>query len=385
MVICTKKDKQVTYVKGVSDVDIGFSYNFPAIRGIQADKEFFIAMCPLRVIPKIFLFDEEEIPPEFRAQRIINKNRVPEITNYILDNRKDYVFSSLTASIDGDITFIPSSNQPGLKETGILTISLDSRFLINDGQHRRAAIEEALRVNPDLGNETISVVFFIDKGLERAQQMFADLNRHSVNTTSSIGILYDHRDQLAITTKDIIDSNVFLKRYTDKEKVSLSKNSPKLLSLNHLFNTNLKILDTNKGDPINKDQIDFLYDFWSEVVKSIDEWVQILNKDLTPKQLRANYIVGHGVFLEALGLVGHQLYIEYRKNWRTYISKLSKIDWSRTRTDLWQNRAIGKNGRVTKNNTTIKLTAIQIKKLIDLPLTQSEQIAESKFMEEISS
>ncbi|WP_306460754.1 DNA sulfur modification protein DndB, partial [Mycobacterium tuberculosis] len=62
-------------------------------------------MCPLRLIPKIFLFDEEEIPAEHRAQRLMNKSRIPEITNYILENSKDYIFSSLTASVDGEMRF----------------------------------------------------------------------------------------------------------------------------------------------------------------------------------------------------------------------------------------------------------------------------------------
>jgi DNA sulfur modification protein DndB len=61
---------------------------------------------------------------------------------------------------------------------------MSSRFLINDGQHRRAAIEEALKVRPEFGDETISVVFFIDAGLENSQQMFADLNKHAVRPTN---------------------------------------------------------------------------------------------------------------------------------------------------------------------------------------------------------
>src|SRR5690606_5647037 len=216
-----------------------FSYNFPVIRGIQAGKEYYVAMCPLRLIPKIFLFDEEEVPPEYRSQRILNKNRIPDITNYIINNHDNYVFSSLTASIDGEVKFTPVSNDPAFNNMGMLSVSLDAKFLINDGQHRRAAIEEALKINPELGSETISVVFFIDKGLKNSQQIFADLNKHAVNTTSSLGILYDHRDQLAIVTKEIVLRNKFLKRYTDKEKVSLSINSPKIVTLNHIFNTNL--------------------------------------------------------------------------------------------------------------------------------------------------
>ena len=78
-----------------------FEYVFPSIRGHQGGREYFISMCPLRLIPKIFLFDEDELRPEVRAQRILNRSRVPEIASYILANREDYVFSALTASIDG--------------------------------------------------------------------------------------------------------------------------------------------------------------------------------------------------------------------------------------------------------------------------------------------
>lgn len=365
-------------------MDFGFSYNFPAIRGVQAGKEYYIAMCPLRVIPKIFLFDEDEIPPEHRAQRILNKNRIPEMTNYIVDNRNDYVFSSLTASVDGEVEFTPVSEEPALKETGMLTISLDSRFLINDGQHRRAAIEEALRINPDLGSETISVVFFMDKGLQNSQQIFSDLNRHAVNTTSSIGILYDHRDKLALTTKSIIDMIPFLKRYTDKEKVSLSKNSPKIIALNHIFNTNLKLLGISKGDSINDNDKEFIIEFWKLLTNSIHEWNQVMNKELTPKDLRINYIVGHGVFLESLGLVGNYLRKYYPEDWQEYIKRLQEVDWARSNTSHWEGRAISKNGRIQKTANTIKLTAIQIKKLLNLPLMQQERTLEDEFTKGVS-
>ena len=35
-----------------------FEYNFPAIRGIQAGREYYVSMCPLRLIPRIFLFTD---------------------------------------------------------------------------------------------------------------------------------------------------------------------------------------------------------------------------------------------------------------------------------------------------------------------------------------
>lgn len=362
-------------------MDATFSYNFPAIRGIQANKEYFVAMCPLRIIPKIFLFDEEEIPPEHRAQRILNKSRIPDITNYILENINDYVFSSITASVDGELEFMPYNSDPSSRDLGQLRIALDARFLINDGQHRRAAIEEALKISPELGNETISVVFFHDEGLKKSQQIFSDLNRHAVNTTSSIGILYDHRDRIAMVTKEVIISTPLLHRYTDKERVSLSKNSPKILALNHIFNTNLKLLGKNKGDDITKEEEEFLKGFWSLLCSSIVEWNLVFNKELTPRDLRANFIVGHGIFIEALGLVGNYLRNYYPTEWQSYIKKLSKIDWNRNNIGDWLGRSFNQNGRIQKTSYTIQLTSNRIKQLIGLPLTESERELENKFFE----
>ncbi|MBS4205482.1 DNA sulfur modification protein DndB [Lederbergia citrea] len=365
-------------------MDSSFCYNFPALRGIQAEKEYFVAMCPLRIIPKIFLFDEEEVPPEYRAQRILNKARIPDITNYIIENQRDYVFSSMTASIDGEINFIPFSDEPSLKDLGQLRISLDSRFLINDGQHRRAAIEEALKISPELGDETISVVFFHDKNLKNSQQIFSDLNRHAVNTTSSIGILYDHRDRLALVTKDIIISIPMLNRYTDNERVSLSKNSPKVLALNHIFNTNLKLLGKSKGDKITNSDEQFLKEYWATLCEAITEWKMILNKELTPRELRVNYIVGHAVFFEALGILGYYLRKYHENEWKDYIKDLSKIDWNRANTNDWLGRAFNHSGRIQKTSHTIQLTCNRIKQLINLPLTDAEQVLEDKYFQGVN-
>src|SRR5690242_15791216 len=35
-----------------------FEYVFPAIRGVQAGREYYVTMCPLRLIPRLFLFNE---------------------------------------------------------------------------------------------------------------------------------------------------------------------------------------------------------------------------------------------------------------------------------------------------------------------------------------
>lgn len=90
---------------------------------------------------------------------------------------------------------------------------MEAVFLINDGQHRKAAIEAAMEEDSSLGKETISIVFYSDNGLARSQQMFTDLNKHAVKTSNSLATLYDSRDQIAVATKNIIDAIPFFKRY----------------------------------------------------------------------------------------------------------------------------------------------------------------------------
>lgn len=49
----------------MASVDADYCYSFPAIRGIQAGRPFYIATCPMRIIPKIFSFDENDVPQNY--------------------------------------------------------------------------------------------------------------------------------------------------------------------------------------------------------------------------------------------------------------------------------------------------------------------------------
>ena len=178
---------------------------------------------PTKTYTSYFLYDEEVLPAELRAHRTLNQARVPEIANYIIDNVDDFVFSAITASIDDD-AFCDAEGQLGYKRNlGILNVPMIAQFLIKDGQHRRAAIEQALKEAPDLGDETIAVVLFVDAGLERCQQMFADLNKHAVRPSKSISILYDHRDVLASLAVDLADHVLMFKGMMEMEKTTINQ------------------------------------------------------------------------------------------------------------------------------------------------------------------
>ena len=355
-----------------------YEYKFPSIKGIQASQEYYIAMCPLRLIPKIFLFDEEELVPELRAQRVLNKSRIPDISNYILDNPKSYVFSALSASIDGDLRFIPAEGVADDDAVGTLHIPMSATFIINDGQHRRAAIEEAIKEKPELADETIAIVFFKDKGLKKSQQMFADLNRYAVKPSKSLGVLYDHKDPTAEITRNVVkDSNVF-KNLVEFEKTTLAPRSRRLFTMSSIHQANKLLLSSQDSEDIAKLSL-IATEFWDELDQYIPEWYAMRSNKASSGEIRQDFIHSHSVALSAFGRFGSTLLKD--KNWKTKLANIESIDWRRTNSALWEGRAM-RDGKISKAHDCILLTSIFLKEKAGLSLTPEEESKENKFKEE---
>ncbi|NOK58225.1 MAG: DNA sulfur modification protein DndB [Chloroflexi bacterium AL-W] len=350
-----------------------FNYTFAALRGIQAGREYFVAMCPLRLIPKIFYFNEtDEIPPDLRAQRVLNRGRIPAISRYLVENQQDYVFSAITASIDGEVSFQPFADKGPLHNAGQITVPMSATFIVNDGQHRRAAIEEALKECPSLGDETIAVVFFIDAGLKRSQQLFADLNTHAVRASASIGILYNFRDPLAQLSRTIANQVPVFKGFTDMERSSIPNRSTKLFTLSGIYHATAALLKKSDGDDVLSKEQHLAIGFWTELSKIIPEWQDNIIRRTSSADLRRDYVLFHSVLLNALGLAGADLVAQYPDAWNHRLHALETVDWSRSNTNFWEGRAmIG--GHLSKSRTNVLRTAMLLKQIMGLQLTESEQ------------
>lgn len=341
---------------------------FPVIRGLQAKREYFVAMWTLRMLSQISIFDEDELPPELRAQRTLNIARIPEISNYILDNPEDYVFSALTVSIDSDVNFDPL---PGQNKLGLLHVPLEARFIINDGQHRRAAIIEALKHRPELAHETIAVVFFLDIGLERCQQMFADLNRYAIRPNRSLGLLYDHRNEKAKLAKLVVTKSKIFHNIVDMERSSLAKRSRKLFTLSAFYNACADLIHGMATGDLEKDA-NIVRNYWEYVAEQFPMWKQVREGLIPASEVREGYIHSHGITLQALGKVGNTLIRKYPNDWTDHLKKLKDIDWSRSNFTLWEGRAMIA-GKISKAANNIILTTNAIKKALALPLTKEQE------------
>lgn len=355
-----------------------FEYVFPAIRGIQAGQEYFVSMCPLRLIPRIFLFDEDELTPEVRAQRSLNKVRLPEIARYIVDNADSYVFSALTASIDGNLSFESAvADRPGGARLGTLHVPMTARFVINDGQHRRGAIELALQERPELADESIAIVFFRDQGLQRSQQMFADLNRHAVRPSKSIGVLYDNRDDLAIATRQFVLSSPLFRDIVEMERSTLAQRSRKLITLSAVYGATTSLLSGYEGDA----SVELMSNFWSAAADLFPEWQLVRDRRLSAGEVRQDFIHSHGTVLHALGRTGNALIhtgVNSQAGFAKRLQPLKRLDWSRGNAELWEGRAII-GGRVSKATQNVLLTTSVLKKTIGIDLTPDEERVEEAF------
>lgn len=322
------------------------SFMFPAVRGLQAKREYFTAMVPLEVIPKIFQFTDEELPPEIRSQRVLNKARIPEMRDYIINNPESYVFSSLTVSVDGDMTFEPvNDNEPMI---GHISISMSACFLINDGQHRRAAIAEAIKFNPELKNEHISVVFYHDNGLKHSQQMFSDLNRYAIRPTKSINILFNSREESSIVAKEVIEKVGIFSGMTEKEKTTISNRSKVLFTLSAISTATIEVL---KDMDIELDEkIKLAVDFWTAVSEYMDDWKAAKNGTKKPSEVRIESICSLSITLVAIGFGGNKLIKTHTDNWREKLCCLANVDW-RKDNPIWKD-LVFVNGKVAANRSS---------------------------------
>lgn len=334
------------------------SFVFPAVKGIQANKEYFTAMVPLEIIPKIFQFSDEDLPPEIRAQRVLNKSRIPEMRDYIINNPESYVFSSLTVSVDGSMLFeaINSANPV----IGYISISMSARFLINDGQHRRAAIAEAIKINPALKDEHISVVFYHDQGLKSSQQMFSDLNRYAIRPTKSINILFNSREESSIIAKDVIKEVPAFSGLTEKEKTTVSNRSKALFTLSAISTATVELLKDVQLDVSQKTQL--AIDFWNEVARNMPDWNSVMIHEKKSSDVRGSSICSLSITLFAIGYGGNKIILAYPQAWKEKVSRILYVDW-RKDNPVW-NDLVFVNGKVAANRASQKALSSYVEKIL---------------------
>src|SRR5882762_6883731 len=329
---------------------------FPAMEATIGQRTYYACVMKLSSIPKMFTFtDWIEFTAEDREQRVLNKKRIPDIANYILDNEDGYLFSSITASYNCKVRFEPV-NSDGL---GFLEMDFEEAdFVINDGQHRCAAIAQAIKENPALGEESISVLLFHYESKERVQQMFNDLNKWVVKTNNATNILTDHRDLLGRVIKEVCETVPVFQGLVDKENQSLPARSEKAFTLYSLYDATKELLaGQESGAEAGFDElVNVAVDYWTTVSNYMPDWQKVKHREIRPIELRQENISTHSVVLRALGGVGAELMKQYRSDWKSRLDALSTVNWSKKNRE-WEKVCMVANSVVANRQARVATKA----------------------------
>lgn len=389
-----------TEVKTMSQA---FSYSFAAVRGIQAGKEFYITQIPYSLLIKLFVFDEDTVPPELRAQRQLNPRRAENVADYMQSNPSDYVLPALTATVSKDMNFVPYGGKGHGDMLGVLQIPADATLLINDGQHRRRGIELALKADARFKDETIAVAIYFDEGLARSQQMFADINGNHVKPSSAINALYDHRNPFnAWILNDVLGALPSVKRRIDFENAAPAPKSYKLWSLvafkkfvtllTGVSEKTIGGLDASKLGELVK----FLVTFFDTCSQHIPQWQPMIDAKITAVDVREQFVIGHAVFLEALGIYGRAALfsgpyllapdptakvVDPALALIERMEPLKAVDPEKIAAQ-WQGRCVHL-GRMQKTADGVKSTAAQLMKLCALKLPTDLQDVDRRVLESL--
>lgn len=343
------------------------TYSFPAVRGVQAGREYFSAQIPYAIVAKLFVFDEDVVPPEHRAQRLLNERRAEAIAEYMVDNPADYVLPALTCSVSAEMQFEAIG---GSHQVGLLHIPMTATILINDGQHRRHAIGAALRRKPEFANETIAVSIYYDQGLQRAQQMFADINSKQVRPSSAINALYDQRNPFNTWVLSLLNAMPDIRGRIDFENASVASKSTKLWSLvafKKFVSLFTGVGETNfaQAEPARLKRLEqAVVDFFAQIRAHVPDWPAMVDGKIAPVDVRAQLVIGQAVWLHGLAMMGHEVLRRHQAV--KGLERLALVSTSRS-SPMWEGRCVVL-GKMQMTADGVKATAAKLLTLINLPL-----------------
>lgn len=356
-----------------------FSYKFGAVMGVQNDRIFYQATVPFRVLSSMLKLDDN-FDVTKRSQRLVNKSRGKAVAKYLQKNVDGfYVIPPLVGFIEGDFEFeeVPLDGFYGL---GRMKVSLDSRFMLFDGQHRAFGIREALALAPELAHQNVSIMFFNGLTLSQRQQAFHDINFTQKTPAAALCIAYNERDDLDKAVIDTFNQSN-LRGFIEYEKNVASGDSSCIYSLKSLKDFAVNVIGSKT---LTADNSELLERYTAALFSMVNIPAYIAYLEMTNKQfvkfgfnaaqaIREHYIIGHAVVLKALGLLARPLIDAYPDEWEAKLVALKELSIWHKSSDDWLNRCVSQHEKMLSNAQAVRLTLYKLKELCGIALTDAEQ------------
>jgi len=312
-----------------------------------------------------------------RRQRKLVKSRVPEISQYILCNPKDFFFAPLVVCVAEGLSFIPSENEP---THGKLILESGETLTILDGQHRYAGIVRSMRDyspgvdSASLQSDRIGVMIIRDTGIRRMQQVFSDLNRNAVKPPKPINILFDHRDLVGELTIQLMESGrvpYLSNRWVDRERSAIPKSSDKLFSISSLYDANGLLTLGSVSEENFEEQLETVEIFWGALLSNLPHLPDLLASDshAAASHARNEFIYSLGPTMWAFGYMGRRL-MDSTNEWLSRLDGVAEIDWKKSNPE-WQTIVLSGSTVLNKLQPRKDL-AIYLMHKLRVPLNQLE-------------
>lgn len=147
--------------------------------------------------------------------------RTKDITDYLIRSEHRFLGAMIVAAYGGDPKYVPVKMDEsdelinGLDSSfGVLTFDGSQQYFALDGQHRLKAIKDAIKKNPELGSEEITVIlvshYNTPEGQEKTRRLFTNINKNAKVTTKSENLALDEDDAFAIITRRLINEHPVL-------------------------------------------------------------------------------------------------------------------------------------------------------------------------------
>lgn len=331
------------------------------------------------------------------AQRDLTKTRVMnDMVPYLMKPDNNPFFSALTlimVPMDGenlaegvDYKF----EAPEGHEIGELRVEGQVLLFLADGQHRQAALAEALTRNRNLAKQEVPVILLPFTSVKRARQLFSDLNLNAKVVSKTLGLSYESRNPVVLIAKRVMDDVALFDegRRVNQKGNSLSAKSPAVISMNTLVEVTSNILSALLDTPVKSlrghpDLIAIenlepdndlviaaaqpVVEAWEVIIDAFPRWQDVIDGEVTAGILRdgvkdeednvieEGYVATFGLGWQALGLVAAAVIRIEGDDWSEQLERaIGSVDWQKGK--QWNGIAMV-GGRVNNTAPGIRNTA----------------------------
>jgi len=337
----------------------------PVHRGLLSEHQSYVASLLFGDIARLLDVDCLYVPndpelPDF-AQRKPNPVRVKAIAQYILETYED------------GSTFFPAicvNAQPRpIYRDGSIVLPYSSVSLrLTDGQHRCFGIRQALKNIEDdpikaaaLAQLELGALIYAGLPLEQERQAFRDQNLLVQRPSVSLAHTFDQRSPLVLIAKNLLEQVPQFHDNVEMVENGLGKHNPKLMTFSTLVTATQHMFPNLRSKKDLEARTDWAVAFWIAAAHALpdDPW-KVVSKKERERQRQEDLTVT-GVVIQALGMVGRDLYVEGvpSEDLLKRLSMLREIKWQREE-PLWRERSvtqIGAKGTPILQNTRTTVDA----------------------------